>query len=275
MNRQYLFLSGEFRVTMPVVFERENWLHTMSPSQLIIDDKGCLRRQHVPLENLKGVIFYADMDNKQLEKENIEFIINNDISCWPNPKSLLKMINRHDVAKECQIWGLPESRYFSTREQFSVQLSYPFVIKTGNAHRGQGKHLILKEEDIPNWDDIATIEPFWKGISIRVLVVGDYAWALRIDNDSSWIKNSAGAETSEMKDIPKAIIAHSLTLMKAFGLDIAGCDYIIDKLGNWHFLEINQFPGVDILDEATPLIKDFLRAKMNLVESLSDKRATA
>ncbi len=267
MNRPYLFMSGEFRVTMPVVFENDSWSHTMSTSELIIDN-GILRRAKIFTESLKGIILYADLDNKELERKNLQLIIDNSIPCWPNPKALIKMLDRHEVLQNSEII---DKRLFITHNEFKY-FPFPFVVKTGNSHRGIGKFLVTNENELPFWEEIATIEPFYVGTSVRILIIGKKYYLYQYDNSNSWIKNSPGAEITvlDSKNIPKNTLEHAFRLKEKFGLDIVGCDYVVDQLGNFNFLEINQFSGLDVFDEEVLEAKSFLRLKMLEIEKGSN-----
>ncbi len=147
--------------------------------------------------------------------------------------------------------------------------SYPFVVKVGNVHRGQGKFLIKSWDEwanFPEWEGDALVEPYFEGTSIRALVIQNKVWGIRTDNPTSWIKNSPGAEQT-VCSIPSDVKQHALRLTKVIGLDIAGVDYVINKKEH-HFLEINQFPGLgnyhpNITDHA----KRFFLTKMDELES--------
>lgn len=265
MQRDYLFLSGEFSVSMPITFERENWTHSMSPSILIMDD-GHLRRKHIPNEQLKGVIHYADLDNKELERSNLQLLIDNCIPCWPNPKTLIKILDRHKLLQECiEIGNIKEPRLFQVANNLK-RLPYPFVVKTGNSHRGIGKYLVKNESEMPTWEGMATIEPFWEGTSIRILIIGDRYFSYKYENENSWIKNSQGAEIGSIDIIPDNALELAFKLTKYFELDISGCDFIINKNGEAHFLEINQVPGIGVRDDIIDVAKSFLRNKMDTIE---------
>lgn len=273
MNRPFLFMSGEFRVSMPTVFLREQWSHTMSPDHLIIEDDGRLHRKQYVNETLKGVIHYADVNNKEIEKSNLSKIIEHHIPCWPNPHTLLHLLDRHKVLAECASNGYVSHDIYQFRyaERKLPKLWFPFVAKIGNDHRGIGKHLIYSKADfeqLPEWKGYATFEPFFKGDSVRVLVIDNYTVGIKIENDTSWIKNSAGAETSVI-DISETLKDHAMNVVTSLNLEIAGVDYIVEPNGYFHFLEVNQYPGIDVSDEVEDIAKKFLKEKMDLVEEMA------
>lgn len=261
-------MSGEFRISMGVAFLRDHWQHTMSPEELTIEG-NYIRRKRYPRELLKGVIFYADMDNKELERKNLELMSSLNFPCWPNPNALLNMLDRHKVLAECIKLGFVNHHVIQTNNLSGKLLNYPFVLKMGNSHRGIGKYLIKSKDDLPKDNsEIVTIEPFFRGASVRILIIDEYAFGIRITNTNSWIANSSGAETETFTP-NDAIIRHARAVAKVFNLDFAGVDYIVEDDDNFHFLEINQYPGLDISDEAEPLIKNALNKKLQLIEELA------
>lgn len=270
MIRDCLFLSGDSGITLKIVFRRNRWMHTCSASKLVFE-KSILHRQKFISEDLNAVVFYADMDDKELEISNLSVIQQSNKPCWPNPTVLLKMINRHDVLQECLQHNFIDHPIHQTTyyNRHQVNLEYPFVLKCGNTHRGQNKFLIdskatWEAKDV--WDGIATCEPYFVGRSVRALVVGDQTFGLEVQNDSSWIKNSAGTDAFEVL-LPKDIIEHAQRCAKHFKLDIAGVDYIIENDGKFHFLEINQFPGLSCYDDSTTnYIEQFFDEKLQKLE---------
>jgi hypothetical protein len=263
-------MSGESGLTMKVVFRRDRWMHTCSASKLIEDNKK-LRREKFVSEELNAVVFYADMVDKKCELQNLLTIKQLNIPCWPNVDVLLSMFDRHTVLRKCKELGLITHPIYQETfyNRHRCSLEYPFVLKSGNTHRGENKFLIESEaiwQSKHQWDGIATMEPFFDGRSIRALVVGDKTFGIEITNNTSWIKNSSGAEIS-VCELSQDLIAHANTCAKLFGLDIAGVDYIISKDGNFNLLEINQFPGLAFVsEEATGYIEKFLDDKLAQLE---------
>lgn len=270
IKRNYLFLSGECSLTMKCAFRRENWMHTCSASRLIIDNQ-ILRRHNHYNENLKGIIFYADMDDKVIEQQNLENINELKIPCWPNIDSLIKMLDRVNVLKLCHKARFVDHQIYvlASNERDKVTLQYPFVLKIGNVHRGQDKFLIESQktwDSFLEWQNLATVEPYFSGKSIRALVIGDKTFGVQIDNQNSWIKNTQGAEISSVQ-LSDKLVRHANECVKMFKLDCAGVDYIVEDDGTFHFLEINQFPGLsNISDEINTCVEKFLDYKMKEIE---------
>ena len=244
-------MSGESGFSLKLAFSREQWLHTASASKLVLTPDNYVRREIFPQEKLKGVIYFADMDDKEKSLNNLNVLENSNTQCWPDPRSLRGCHDRHELMKalklnkiiEHPIWvGAWEHR----AESLLFVREYPFVVKTGNVHRGQNKHLITSWEEwasFPQWAGLATVEPFFEGISVRALVVGKRQWGIKTENSESWIKNGPGADQSLIR-LDNKIRYHAEWVTSRCMLDVAGVDYIVDKQGNFHFLEINQYPGL-------------------------------
>src|SRR5690606_8530149 len=210
-------------------------------------------------------IHYADVSDKSIEEDNLKLIIDNNIPCWPNPNTLLKMTDRHSVIMECVEYGLVNHNIFQS-DEFAYQIKFPFVLKVGSEHRGIGKFLIRSVKDIPEWDGMATMEPFFEGESVRILIIGQDTFAFKVTNSTSWIKNGPGADIEKVS-VNDDIINHAKDASRYFGLDIAGVDYIVENDGKFHFLEINQYPGLGLFDDTEACSKIFLKERMSDVQN--------
>lgn len=267
--RPFLFLSGEYHVTQPAVFRRDDWQHSMSPKKLVLDDTG-LHRPGIT-ENLKGLIYYARAENIDYEIHNLAFIKDNNIPCWPSAQILQSMTDRHVVMQRCVEAGLVNHSVLFLRGGETVDLEFPYVVKIGQEHRGEGKYLINDNQDLPPWEGLATVEPFFVGQSVRILIIGDRYFGISYDNPTSWIKNSCGCDV-EMWEAPIDMVNHAKSVASIFNLEIAGVDYIVSK-DSYHFLEINQYPGLNVSDEAAEHARKFLDIKMSEVEQMAYKKS--
>lgn len=270
MIRSFIFFAGEFRITIPIVFSNDNWQHSMHAKILETNSDGSFKRQKFS-ENILGCVYYAHVDNEDIRKQNYNFLIDNNIPCWPNPKLLLDYDDRHICLKKCIDAGLVKHKVLQTEYRKDIDFPVPFVLKTGNDHRGIGKALINDISELQPYDGIATIEPFFTGISCRVLWVGERFYCLRFDNKENWIKNAAGAELDFYPTMPNAVIEHSKLVKDLFGLEVCGIDYIVNEEKNdFHFLEYNQFPGLSLpQDDNEKYIDDFFKMKLLDVEENS------
>jgi glutathione synthase/RimK-type ligase-like ATP-grasp enzyme len=280
MVRDFLFLSGESGLTLKLVFSRDDWMHSCSATRLVPTEDGFVRREIFPREKLKGLVYLADVDDKQLSFENLCLLnqFKTKTVAWPRPQALLSCHDRfviHDwLTKNKHIQHATWSGLWVNRLNALKEVnSFPFVVKVGNTHRGQGKYLVKTLEEwnnFPKWDGVdALVEPFFEGISVRALKVGKRIWGIKTKNKNSWIKNSAGAEQNLVR-LDKEIRNHAQTVSEIMCLDIAGVDYIVDKSGKFHFLELNQYPGLAHYGEKiTKHVSEFLLKKMQEIENQS------
>lgn len=287
--RPFLFLSGEFQVTMPLVFSREKWQHTMTARRLVDNEDGTVRRDNVPGERLCGIIYYASVESDAIARANLELLARLDFPCWPDPKRLLELADRHEVMRMCGQAKLTTGPVMILRHdqrEHLARLGRPLVLKTGNLHQGHGKHRLGAGDAIPEWEGLATAEPFYEGVSCRVLCMSGWLeggkravrmWGIRYDNPDSWIKNSAGAEVTPWNDLPADVFQHAHGVHTHFGLDVSGIDYVIgnDAAGaaRAHFLEFNQFPGVGVDDVIAAEARLLFGSKMTAVEKMAEARA--
>lgn len=276
MDRNFLFLAGEYEVSMKAVFARDNWSHTMTAKRLVLDD-GRLHRQGLT-EDIHGVVYFHDSDDQSISIHNLNTLCDTETPCWPNPERLLAMEDRHAVMKRCAQWNLVGHTVEFVEHVHEITLPYPYVVKTGQQHRGEGKHLIRNDYDAAalSWTGSATVEPFFIGESLRVLVIGDRSWGVWYDNPGSWIKNSCGASIVRVEELGpgrphsnvalESMLSHAWATMDVFGIDVAGVDYILKPSGEYHFLEINQYPGMNVSDQVVDYARSYFNDRMSGVE---------
>lgn len=267
MDPRYLFLTGEPRVLLPILRERPHWAPVLSA--ITFDVKaGRLHRRRSATDDFRGAIYFADVRDKDIERHNLRTLATNEIPCWPDPNTLLGASDRHASLARCVDAGLVDHRVVQSEFSKTPALPFPYVLKIGEEHRGEGKFLIRSAADIPPWDGIATMEPFFEGESARVLVLGERAFGVRIHNEGSWIKNAPGA-TLEAWEPPSAIADHARRAARLFGLEIAGVDYVIGA-GSSHFIELNPFPRVGISKESAEIASGMFLRAMEVIEAAAD-----
>jgi hypothetical protein len=266
----YLLNSGESYITLPLALKsKENWAHTTRATKLFQNDDGTLRRECVR-EQINGIIYHADVEDRQLEKHNIETIKNSKIPCWPPIKTIESMIDRFELLDRCSRLGfILHDVQILNEFTDKINVKFPYVLKVGNIHRGEGKYLIRKQEDILCWEGKASAETYFEGESYRVFIVGVSAFCVHVTNDESWIKNTVGGEVEVVSEPIKGLIEHAREICAAFKLELAGIDYVVTK-NSFYLLEVNIFPGLYYGDEeAKRAIEQFLRNRMALVELTS------
>ena len=276
--RPYLFLAGEYNVTMPVVFEREAWNHSMTAKRLVFEN-GVLHRPPYN-EDIKGLIYLARTESYELELENLQTIKDSGLPCWPPVDVLSRMSNRHAVMAECVNARLTTDpvwiRGVTTPNEnealaITIGLDLPYVAKTGQSHQGQDKFLLDSSTELRNKladnDKYLTVENFYEGLSVRVLFIGSEVFGVQYHNDQSWIKNGPGCDYDDWEPIP-GIVEHASKVKDHFGLELAGVDYVVNETG-YHFLEVNQYPGLNVNERSVEVAKAFLRTKLDSIQSLT------
>jgi len=271
MQRDLIFLAGEFTVSAPLVYQRERWAHTNIARKLEKNPDGSFRRRGIS-ENLLGGIYYAGVSDDDIRRSNLSMFIDGKFPCWPDPSKMMELDDRHIVMRKCLDAGFGTHDVFvGTREEFQRhKMPWQFVLKTGNEHQGQGKHLLnAHEHETPDWEGLATAEPFFEGASMRVLFIEDTTILLSFDNPDSWIKNSAGADVEQVAIEMKyqGMISHAKKVRDLFESEICGIDYIFQKDGQVKFLEYNHFPGVGACDDSVAAASRLFRKKMDEVEA--------
>lgn len=156
MTRDLILMSGEYNVTMPLVFKRDRWWHSMKNLDVVIADDGTF--SYGAMRDLRGCLLFASADDSDRRLKNLDLLIEHKIPTWPNPELLKRLENRHDVMRMCIEAGLTTDRVVQKSYGECIDIDYPFVVKTGNLHVGQGKYLCRTYMDIPEWQGIATAE---------------------------------------------------------------------------------------------------------------------
>ncbi|MEI7895317.1 MAG: hypothetical protein WCI05_19630 [Myxococcales bacterium] len=264
MEPRFLFFTGEPATTLPLLKGRPTWAPVVSTMTFDVTG-GRLHRRRSTTEGFHGVVYFADARDKDVERHNLRTMATHAIPCWPNPVALLAASGRHDAIDRCVAEGLIDHRVVQSQFTSRPPLAFPYVLKVGEEHRGEGKYLIRAAEDIPRWEGIATMEPFFEGESVRVLLVGDRAFGVKVLNDHSWIKNSMGA-SFEPWEPDEAMVKHARRAAALFGLEIVGVDYVVDAAG-FHFIELNPFPRLGMSRESASAAREVLRRAMDDIEA--------
>ncbi len=266
MDPRFLFFTGEPATTLPLLKQRPAWSPVLSAITFNVT-AGRLHRGRSPSDDFRGAVYFADVRDKDIERHNLRVLSEHAIPCWPDPAALLAVSERHAALGRCVAAGLVDHRVVQAHFTEEPLLPFPYVLKVGEEHRGEGKHLIRSANDIPRWEGIATMEPFFVGESVRVLLLGERAFGVRIHNEGSWIKNAPGA-SFEAWEPGEAIVEHARRAMRLFGLEIAGIDYVVDPAG-FHFIELNPFPRVGLTKESAAIARGIFGEAMDAIEARS------
>lgn len=159
--------------------------------------------------------------------------------CYPNPHAMMDC----RLKIPCLIKSLTYSRFAVPRGFISagasVHTAEDTVAKWGNWHCGENKHRFQGY-----WEskETATIEPFFEGEAVRIMIVGSYHWQIKLEG-KSWLKSIHPA-TAHFMEIDPDLLADTLYIKEKLGLDMIGNDYIIAKDGKKYLLEVNHIPNI-------------------------------
>lgn len=113
------------------------------------------------------------------------------------------------------------------------------VAKWGNWHCGENKERFTKSY-VPA--EAAIVEPFLAGDAVRVVVIGDRHWQIRLEGDG-WLK-SIHHDTARIVPADDRLVADTRRVAAGFGLAVAANDYMVTPDGRPHLLEVNHIPNV-------------------------------
>jgi hypothetical protein len=118
------------------------------------------------------------------------------------------------------------------------------VAKWGEWHCGENKERFRGERvcDVPT-----LLEPFLEGEAVRVHLMGDQAWQIRLTGED-WKKSLHGPGAGFMP-LDADLLEDTRRLQRHFGLEMLATDYIVGPDGAKHLLEVNHIPNVTVFPE--------------------------
>lgn len=165
--------------------------------------------------------------------------------CLPGSLGLMRCRKRIP----CLAQALRVTRYGAARRGYlfpgqSHRAEERTVAKWGNRHCGENKEQFTGAFSAA---EPTALEPFFDGEAVRVVLVGDRAWQIRLEGDD-WLK-SIHHPAAAFMPIDPALLADTRALAGHFGLEIVGVDYIAGPGGDHHLLEVNHIPNVTVFPE--------------------------
>lgn len=165
------------------------------------------------------------------------------------------------VIESCSLLGSNAISYFYTPD-------FPAVLKVGDWHMGYGKCRVADREAWNDAVDMAVIadeivatEPLINyRKDLRILVVGDEVLAIERKPASHHWKANVCPEEIRRVDPPSAVTLMTRRAASLLGMAILGADWIEDHSGNWHLLEVNHSPGLQMeYTDCRPLVLKLLQ----------------
>jgi len=163
----------------------------------------------------------------------------------------------------CLVRALGFTEYGDPLRGFaSAGIEYPTAVervaKWGNWHCGENK-----ERFTETWNagESAIVERYLEGDAVRVLVMVDRHWQIRLEGNG-WLKSIHHPAATLMEPDPR-LVADTHRVAAGFGLEIAANDYIITPDGTPHLLEVNHIPNVTRFPEIWEAYADYVVAWAN------------
>jgi hypothetical protein len=160
--------------------------------------------------------------------------------CLPNPIGMLlarPRVTNLAVARTASRFAQLRRTYLAKGGTYAVER--PTVAKWGEWHCGEGKEVFDGER---TFEEPTLLEPFVSGEAIRVQVIGDSAWQIRLGGDD-W-KKSIHHTTAGLVELNPRLVTDVRAIMAAFRLELGAADYIVEPGGTPHLLEFNHIPNV-------------------------------
>jgi hypothetical protein len=129
------------------------------------------------------------------------------------------------------------------------------VAKWGVWHCGDDKH---KFEGGWMTPETALIEDFIAGEAVRIMMVSDRYWQLKLTGDG-WLKSIHHADAAEMTPDPE-LVEDTRNIARHFNMQMVGVDYMIAATGEKYLLEVNHIPNVTVFPFVNEAFRVFATA---------------
>lgn len=162
--------------------------------------------------------------------------------CLPSARGLLDCRLR----LPCLARALPITRFGRMPRSWlapgqSITRERDSVAKWGNWHCGENKARFTGEYTA---GEPTIVEPFITGEAVRIALVGEHAWQIRLTGDD-WLKSIHHKDAAFMP-IDDELLADARALASGLGLAATGIDYMVGADGEKHLLEVNHAANVTV-----------------------------
>jgi hypothetical protein len=134
-----------------------------------------------------------------------------------------------------------------------IETDQEYVAKWGNWHCGENK---TRFSGTWTSEEPSIIEPFFEGQAVRILMIGEKAWQIRLEGDD-WLKSIHDANAALM-DIAPELVEDTERIRQGFGLELLANDYIVGSDGTKHLLEVNHIPDINRFPEVWAHYRDYV-----------------
>lgn len=214
--------------------------------QLLVENNG--RPKYVPVSK---VIFHGIYEN------DLDFITGLAFwrgECLPNPRAMMDLrLKLPGLVRALEVTRFAEPlRGFASAHAF-YSTNSERVAKWGNWHCGENK-----ERFTDSWrgNEAAVIEHYLEGDAVRVVIIGEKAWQIKLEGDT-WLK-SIHANNAHFMPIDKDLLEDTLAIKVAFQMEIIANDYIVSPDGSKHLLEVNHIPNISRFPEIWQAYADYV-----------------
>jgi hypothetical protein len=160
--------------------------------------------------------------------------------CLPSAHGMLdcrpRIANLARVRRVSRFAALPRG-YADPGTTFAA--AGPTVAKWGEWHCGEGKERFDGERSAT---EPTLFEPFVVGEAVRVTVIGERVWQLRLGGDD-W-KKSIHHPSATFTPVDPELAEDVQRMRDHFDLAVCAADYIVSPDGSKHLLELNHIPNV-------------------------------
>lgn len=174
--------------------------------------------------------------------------------CLPNSHAMMDC----RLKLPCLARALKYTRFASPERGYAapgamLETDTEYVAKWGNWHCGENKIRFTGE-----WtsEHPSVIEPFISGQAVRVVIIGDKHWQIKLEGES-WLK-SIHSPHADFMTVDPDLLTDTQRVREAFGLEIIAIDYIVDEDGSKHLLEVNHIPNVTRFPEIRNAYCDYV-----------------
>ena len=126
----------------------------------------------------------------------------------------------------------------------TITRDHDSVAKWGNWHCGENKERFTGAFTA---SEPTILEPFIVGEAVRIALVGERAWQIRLTGESG-LKSIHHHEAAFMASDDE-LLADARALATGLGLEVTGIDYMLGADGSKHLLEVNHAANVTVFPE--------------------------